>query len=300
MPPPYQPAGVCIYCGTKRYSIDRNKLGAEHIVPYCLDGEEILPEASCKKCEGKTGGVEQHLFGDHGHYRAARVVAGCDSREKGDKAVPLYLSPTFEKGKPTGGQRVDLPPNQSGPRYVSLVILSNRPAVLKGVTDISGEAAYPGVELFFTDLARPAGEPSSYGLPHFSPPGMDLVKFFRFLAKVAHAHAAAELGLDGFRPLLTDLIRGKEAQMPWGLFGHHNDGFFPGGNFQGPYHVRHSVQSVGDTDYVVVDIGILFKAPGFPRYSVVAGTIDRTAHQIREVERERDQGLGDGTPSDDR
>jgi hypothetical protein len=34
-------------------------------------------------------------------------------------------------------------------------------------------------------------------------------EFTQLLAKMAHSYAVAELGLDGFRPFLTDLIRGK-------------------------------------------------------------------------------------------
>jgi len=248
-----------------------------------LDGKEVLPEASCKKCEGKTGGVEQYLFGDHGHYRAARAVAGSNSRDRGKKTVPLYISLTFEKGRPTGGRRVDLPSDQAGPRFVALVVMGERPAVLRGIRDLSTEEAFPDVSLFFTDLARPDSKPSSYGLPSFSPPGLDLVRFLKFLAKVAHAHATAELGLGGFQPLLTDLIRGKDKPIPWGLFGHHKEAFFPGGNWRGSYFVRHSIQTVSGVEYVVVDICIL--ADLLPRYRVVAGIVNGTKDEIGEAEK---------------
>lgn len=268
MPPPYSPVRSCIYCGAKRYSIDRVKLGNEHIVPLCLDGKEILPEASCKKCESKTGGVEQYLFGNHGIYRAARIVVGSDSRNKDAKTTPLYLNPIFENGRPVSGHRVDFPADQSGPRYSVLVSYSNRPSVLRG---FAMDHADGELNVMFLDLANPGVPTSSYSLPNFSPPGLDIVKLCRLLAKIAHAHATAELGMGGFEPFLPDFIRGRAIlQTVAGVFGHHNEPFFPGGNFDGPYAIRHSIQPVGNSRFVVVDIALLTKTV-FPRYSVVAG-----------------------------
>src|SRR5215213_2744918 len=44
--------GECIYCGARRYSSERVKLGREHVVPRGLGGQWTVLEASCKKCEG--------------------------------------------------------------------------------------------------------------------------------------------------------------------------------------------------------------------------------------------------------
>ena len=43
---------------------------------------------------------------------------------------------------------------------------------------------------------------------------MDAGDFGRMLAKIGHSYAVAELGLDGFKPVLTNIIRG---QRPFSL-----------------------------------------------------------------------------------
>src|SRR5262249_43485233 len=50
--------GKCIYCGAKRYSPERERLGDEHIVAFSLGGKVVLPQASCNKCEKMTSGIE--------------------------------------------------------------------------------------------------------------------------------------------------------------------------------------------------------------------------------------------------
>src|SRR3546814_3930149 len=50
----YPPVGQCIYCGSTK-----EPLGKEHIIPYGLGGNLVLPKASCKGCEAITGGFEQ-------------------------------------------------------------------------------------------------------------------------------------------------------------------------------------------------------------------------------------------------
>jgi HNH endonuclease len=50
----YPPVGRCIYCGKTD-----GKLSREHIVPYSLNGNLVLPEASCERCAKKTQKIEE-------------------------------------------------------------------------------------------------------------------------------------------------------------------------------------------------------------------------------------------------
>gem|GEM_PF-1646012 len=55
----YRPVGRCIYCGSPEWSAGQvRKLGDEHIIPEGLGGKLLLPEASCKDCEGLTSKFE--------------------------------------------------------------------------------------------------------------------------------------------------------------------------------------------------------------------------------------------------
>jgi hypothetical protein len=64
----FSPVGACIYCGDAG-----SDLSDEHIVPYALNGNWILPKASCAKCAYITGQlIEQRVLrGELRHLRAA-------------------------------------------------------------------------------------------------------------------------------------------------------------------------------------------------------------------------------------
>lgn len=50
----YAPVGCCIYCGATS-----GRLSREHIIPYALGGDLVLPYASCAKCADITKKFEQ-------------------------------------------------------------------------------------------------------------------------------------------------------------------------------------------------------------------------------------------------
>ena len=100
----YEPVGRCIYCGSDGHG---RKLGDEHLMPYSLGGNAILPEASCAKCEGVTSYLDGYLanaiFGD---YRLARGIQSRNARKRPKTRDTLIKTPsgklenyTFEAGR---------------------------------------------------------------------------------------------------------------------------------------------------------------------------------------------------------
>lgn len=75
-PPKLQlrPVNRCIYCAGE---VD---LSDEHIIPYGLSGDDVLPKASCKACATQTGRFEQKVL--RGPLRAARIFRRLKSRTK--------------------------------------------------------------------------------------------------------------------------------------------------------------------------------------------------------------------------
>ncbi|MFZ3328156.1 MAG: hypothetical protein WA231_20725 [Methylocella sp.] len=236
--PTYAPARVCIYCGAKRYSIDRVKLGEEHIVPYCINGDHVLPLASCKKCERITGGLEQQLFGAHGHFRAARSALSAKSRRgrpaKAFQTIPLI---TIESGQTV---HLNMPRNYA-PHYLFDVEIDAPPN---------------------SAVIRPLGMP-------IGAPGIKLSNFFRLPAKIAHSFATAELGVGAFRPLLLDYIKDQQANdVPWRLIG--------GAPWKEPsnkdYEISWREQTVQGIKHVVVEMRLLARL-NYPKFIVIAGII---------------------------
>lgn len=77
-----KPVGHCIYCDA------RNDLTNEHIVPFGLSGDLVLPAASCKACAKITSAVERQVL--RGPMRAVRIHRGLRSRRKHEGAPPTY------------------------------------------------------------------------------------------------------------------------------------------------------------------------------------------------------------------
>jgi hypothetical protein len=80
-----QPAGECIYCGCTV------GLSDEHVIPYGLGGDYVLPLASCKQCAATTSRDELKVM--RGFMSDARLVAGLPTRRK--KQRPTIKSHEF-------------------------------------------------------------------------------------------------------------------------------------------------------------------------------------------------------------
>jgi len=81
------PAGLCIYCGAPTYTDEGGKLHEEHVVPLSINGNYVLPEASCRDCEQITGRNEALIM--RGGFRAVREYLQLRSRTKKGRASCL-------------------------------------------------------------------------------------------------------------------------------------------------------------------------------------------------------------------
>lgn len=82
----YDPVGICIYCGAQ------DELTDEHIVPFGLGGNIVLPDSSCRKCAKTTSRIELTVL--RGPLRPIRVHRGIQSRKKhrgAPKDLPLRV-----------------------------------------------------------------------------------------------------------------------------------------------------------------------------------------------------------------
>lgn len=86
----YPPVGKCVYCGSDGGT---KGLSDEHMVPFSLGGDAVLPKASCAACATETSKIElylaRHIF--HG----LRSHVGAPSRKK---SLPSTLSATISVG----------------------------------------------------------------------------------------------------------------------------------------------------------------------------------------------------------
>jgi hypothetical protein len=92
-----RPAGVCIYCGAS------DGLSDEHIIPFGLGGNFILPKASCSKCAAITSLFERRVL--RGFMLSARTVAALPTRRKKERPTSLSM----KVGSADSLNDVDLP-----------------------------------------------------------------------------------------------------------------------------------------------------------------------------------------------
>jgi hypothetical protein len=207
----FAPVGRCIYCNAH----DCN-LGDEHIIPQALGGNMVLPLASCRGCERIIGaGLEGRiLHKTEGPFAALRLRLDFKFKRPKDrpKALPFTV---FQDGI----SRVVQLPAKRVPRYWLAYITETSPGIIVGrkPDEPARGAAYWMWDT--QDLAALSDLGNQITL-RGAGDGRDLA---RFLAKIAHAMAVAEYGLDAFEPWLPNFILGSDnCTLHYYVAGHEN------------------------------------------------------------------------------
>lgn len=87
----FKPHGKCIYCGA------RSDLTDEHIIPFGLGGNAILPKSSCERCAEITGRDEQRVL--RGELWAVRILMALQSRSNHEDAPKAFPIEIVQRGK---------------------------------------------------------------------------------------------------------------------------------------------------------------------------------------------------------
>jgi hypothetical protein len=187
--------GKCIYCGATEFVPGSGrKLSEEHVVSEGLGGSLVLPEASCEACANKTKKIEGNVL---------RTVLWAPRRhlkirgKKRKRAESLYPVTAIVDGKDV----VMHLPLDAHPTMLFLMVF-NAPGILCART--VGRSGIQGA--WAQELGNRVQGFVNRGVRNFASPSMDTVRFCQLLAKIAHGFAVAELGLDGFMPMLPPFI----------------------------------------------------------------------------------------------
>jgi hypothetical protein len=258
----YAPVNVCIYCSAERYAPDSSRfLAAEHILPLGLDGDIVIPRASCRACERTINQFEQPMM--RGMLLGSRTLLGLRTRSPKDrpKHLPLFTG----NGSTRGRVMVEI---DDYPACILMPLLG-RP------TAIDAPGTRPGQIGIWHHFLRPPNHrllKAKYGLGEWATPSIDNLFFAKMLAKIAHGSAVAEFGLGSFEPLLLEIILGD---------GMDKDPFrYIGGGPDIETQLLHRTE-VGTHEfkgerYAAARIR-LFGALGSPSYFVLAGRIPEGA-----------------------
>jgi hypothetical protein len=228
----------------------------------------VLPKSSCLKCAAITGAFEQrYLKRTLGLFRNQ---IGAPTRNPNQRSSV----PEIGIGRRTGrgplqdsGERIRVSVSDLPTSYLTLKL--EPPGILVGKAPsgvIDGEI-----------WMKQSGGESALRLVSRRREGLHLasiqpVTFGRFLAKVAHSYAVADLGFESFRPLLLELIQGKSEAVS----------YLVGGATEVPpadentFVLRTGWGTIGDTTYAIVELR-LYAELATPLYHVVVGVRNANA-----------------------
>lgn len=268
----YPAAGRCIYCGSPVYDPHNpsRRLGDEHIVPEGLGGNLILPEASCKNCEGATSSFEgmclRRMFGP------MRIHLGLPSKRLRDRPTTLPVEVQIGPNDPV--QNVEVPVSEHPAMFA--IRLTDPPLVFgKGTAERGREV----LAHFVASVADCNAKLERIRLnlnAHMVRTSAAIAgpAWHLMLAKIAHSFCVANNELDGFYPFLPEYISKKNSSnldMFVGVMDEDVD--LPTTELQ-TSHIRHSLQNLwitrGNQTYLFTKIR-LFGNFGFTQYSVVVG-----------------------------
>ncbi|MGR9475939.1 HNH endonuclease [Rhizobium leguminosarum] len=276
--------GKCIYC----YEVyPESELTEEHVIPYALAANAMILEKSCcTNCQQVITKYEQAVLRHQLGVFRAQTDAPTRSKKDRPKEVPIHFVEVDENRKVTRDLGTRAIPIMDAPTMINLW-QSPPPAILQETFSRPSEpwawSDKAAVDALCKQVAKETG--AKHGIA-MSVGKVNRLHYLRSLAKMAHAYAAAEVGLDAFTPFLGDIILNKADDLETYV------GDMPG---IGPFALDpdHTLQiSLGEADggeagsYLVVRIQ-LYPSLRSPEHVIVVGkptrNLDPNAQSAEEV-----------------
>ncbi|MGQ2903243.1 MAG: hypothetical protein ACT6RL_02230 [Neoaquamicrobium sediminum] len=232
-------------------------MSKEHVIPFGLGGEIVLPRSSCEACREKTRKVEEFCL--RNHLGNTRISLGVQTRHPAERPDSVKFRITESDGsiRVATRRKDELPIFLVMPVYPAAFLL--RDAIRKHLNPPkSNEWIYFSS---YEELAQLSGNGGAVKIG-----SMDFVAFARFLAKMAHGYLVCERGLRNFTPLLTPLITQQTTEY-WHWVGGTVDWSIPA-----PTDDIFQIQTYthNETGYIIARIRI-FPNLNAPTYHAVAG-----------------------------
>jgi hypothetical protein len=158
-----------------------------------------LPKATCEFHQKITTTIEGSIL--RTIFLAPRAQLGIRSRRKSRKP-----NETFNVKATVDGREITIPLTLAQHPTVLYLINFGPPGILVGRPQQLGDFRGAWIKAFNLPMHELQ---QSHGVQSIMSDVTDLKRFYQFLAKTAHALAVAELGIEGFKPLLRKVIDGQ-------------------------------------------------------------------------------------------
>lgn len=247
--------GRCIYCG------EPDGLTDEHIIPTALGGTLVLDQASCEACRVITSEFERRVTREM--YWPLRLRLGLVGSRKHKHERPTHWPGVLVD---EGGNEEDRPIEVGKfPRVYSVMEFAE-PGLRSGSPPSEGN---PEMKLhlkgdreemaqFLSEAGAERGEFTQT---------LQWAPFARMIAKIGHAFAVSQVGLQGVEFLLPPIVRGTSAHIS-SVVG----GVAIGKELSPGTDLAVATEEIGGRPYLVAYTTI-FGNDRFPTYQAVVGPI---------------------------
>ncbi|BBO79633.1 hypothetical protein DSCO28_01990 [Desulfosarcina ovata subsp. sediminis] len=253
----YPKAGKCIYCGSTKNLTD------EHIVPFGLGGNLVLPKSSCEKCAVITSKFERAVM--RGSMRPARIYKEIQSRRKHVTAPSHYRIAIEAEGV---NKKVEVPIED----YPILVIfpIFEVPGYLLGRNYTKGITMTGYAPVSFGCKLEDALKKSNSSRIKIELSGDTPVDFARMVAKIAFSMAVATGAFEGSdysKSFVLPAILGDKQDIG------HWVGTITDPIFSSKYHLhRVLIHRDKEKGLIIGDVQV-FSDSETPRYGVILGNL---------------------------
>jgi hypothetical protein len=195
----YQPLNLCAYCAST------DGLSTEHIIPYGLGSDLVLPKSSCESCRKATSKVEDFVL--RRYLCPLRSYLSLPSRKPLQRPDGYKL--TLKRNGRSWAQKVKLSDHPGNIRF----IMFDPPGRVAGRPAEQSTFSIRLIEAnIFSDwqqrLARLGADTAEDKV------AMNAMALARMIAKSAHAFAIAELGHEAFEGTYVNQLV-KEGAADW-------------------------------------------------------------------------------------
>ncbi|MGV1013482.1 MAG: HNH endonuclease [Methyloceanibacter sp.] len=246
----YPAVGRCIYCGKGPKA---GPLTREHIIPKALSGTLILLKSSCHACQRNINKrTEAPLLST---LRYPRYHLGLKSRNKRrDKTAPR---PKFLIGRKGAPDQIEVPKAEHP--YWLIACSFAEAALLSGADPtkkpLIGIRMLPPPDWSYRWAVSGTNVEIDYRF--------DTRVYQRALAKIAHAFAVANRGLNGFEPFLPPIILEESEDTHLYIGGAPDEPLMP--------NVLHRISLIERDGLLLVGLTLFANQKEVPSYLVVVG-----------------------------
>lgn len=200
----YSPVNECVYCGAK------SDLTDEHVVPLGLGGRHVLPLSSCRACAAQTSAFEgtclRTMFGP------LRMLYDMPSRRKSERPETMPLK--VKRGATDEWTFIEVPRS----KYPFLVLFPIFPPPTRLTHALTEEQGATAKKFWIRGASESEGFQDHLELlcqeldVHAVMPTAEarVEEFCQMVAKIAHSHASAVIGVTNFTSELTPMIRTRD------------------------------------------------------------------------------------------